>query len=97
VVGVDMTEEQLHKADRLRDQHGLTQTSFRFGHIEQLDLDAGSFDAGEGASSGMREDDAGTALEPSSVEFTPRGCSAAGAELATVLLGLLLASGRRSS
>jgi hypothetical protein len=54
--------------------------------------DAGSFDAGEGA--GVRDaglkDDAGTALEPSPVEFTPRGCSAAGAELATVLLGLLL-------
>jgi ubiquinone/menaquinone biosynthesis C-methylase UbiE len=45
VVGVDMTEEQLHKANRLRDQHGLNQTRFRFGRIEQLDLDDGSFDA----------------------------------------------------
>jgi ubiquinone/menaquinone biosynthesis C-methylase UbiE len=44
VVGVDMTEQQLHKANRLREEHGLSQTSFRFGHIEQLDLEDGSFD-----------------------------------------------------
>lgn len=45
VVGVDMTEEQLHKANRLREQHGMTQASFRFGLIEQLDFEDASFDA----------------------------------------------------
>lgn len=45
VVGVDMTEEQLRKANRLKGEHGLRQTSFRYGHIEQLEAEDGSFDA----------------------------------------------------
>lgn len=58
--------------------------------------DAGLEDAGTAAGSvsdsGVtRPDDGGaTVLEPPLVEFTPRGCSAGGAELATVLIGLLL-------
>jgi arsenite methyltransferase len=45
VVGVDMTDEQLAKADRLRDQHGLAQVSFRSGRIEDLPVENESFDA----------------------------------------------------
>jgi arsenite methyltransferase len=45
VVGVDMTEEQLDKANRLREEHGVSCTSFRFGHIEHLEIEDATFDA----------------------------------------------------
>lgn len=44
VVGLDMTEEQLDKAESLRKQAGFNQVSFTRGHIEQLPFPDGSFD-----------------------------------------------------
>lgn len=44
VVGVDMTPEQLAKAERLRTAHGLDQVEFRAGQIEALPLPDASFD-----------------------------------------------------
>jgi arsenite methyltransferase len=44
VVGIDMTREQLDKADRLRSQAGLDSVEFIEGHIEALPFDSGSFD-----------------------------------------------------
>ena len=45
VVGVDITDEQLKKARRLRDETGLSQVDFVESHIEELPFDDGSFDA----------------------------------------------------
>ena len=45
VTGVDMTEAQVEKAQRLADEHGFHNVSMREGHIENLELDDGSFDA----------------------------------------------------
>jgi ubiquinone/menaquinone biosynthesis C-methylase UbiE len=44
VVGIDMTREQLDKAERLRGEAGLDSVEFVEGHIEALPFDAGSFD-----------------------------------------------------
>lgn len=45
VVGIDMTDAQLEKADRLRAEHDFDQVSFRAGRIEQLPVDDASVDA----------------------------------------------------
>jgi arsenite methyltransferase len=45
VVGVDITDEQLDKAARLRDQHAFAQVELVAAHIEQLPFDDASFDA----------------------------------------------------
>jgi arsenite methyltransferase len=45
VVGLDMTDAQLAKATRLRDEHGVTNVEFREGRIEELPFEADSFDA----------------------------------------------------
>ena|SRR5215211_1250283 len=45
VVGVDMTDEQLAKAARLRDRGGLSQVELVESHIEKLPFDDASFDA----------------------------------------------------
>ena len=45
VVGVDITDEQLKKARRLRDETGLSQVDFVESHIEELPFDDASFDA----------------------------------------------------
>jgi len=45
VTGVDMTDEQLDKAGRLRDAARLAHVSFRKGYIESTGLDAQSCDA----------------------------------------------------
>ena len=45
VVGVDITDEQLAKAARLRDREGLLQVRFVEAHIEELPFDDASFDA----------------------------------------------------
>lgn len=45
VVGVDITDEQLDKAARLRDRAGFSQVQFREAHIEELPFDDASFDA----------------------------------------------------
>ena len=45
VVGVDITDEQLAKAARLRDREGLSQVRFVEAHIEELPFDDASFDA----------------------------------------------------
>jgi arsenite methyltransferase len=45
VVGVDITDEQLDKAARLRDREGFSQVEFVEAHIEELPFDDGSFDA----------------------------------------------------
>jgi len=44
VVGLDMTEEQLDKAESLRKQSGLAQVTFIQGHIEDLPFPDASFD-----------------------------------------------------
>lgn len=44
VTGLDMTDEQLQKADRLRDQYGFSNVSFHKGYIEKLPFDDNSFD-----------------------------------------------------
>ncbi|CCG04184.1 methyltransferase domain-containing protein [Blastococcus saxobsidens] len=44
VVGVDMTDAQLEKAERLRAQHGLGHVTFRSGRIEQLPVEDASVD-----------------------------------------------------
>jgi arsenite methyltransferase len=44
VVGVDMTPEQLDKAESLRARAGFDQVEFVSAHIEQLPFDAESFD-----------------------------------------------------
>jgi arsenite methyltransferase len=45
VVGLDMTDAQLAKAGRLRDEHGVDHVTFQEGRIEQLPFDDASFDA----------------------------------------------------
>jgi SAM-dependent methyltransferase len=45
VVGVDITDEQLDKAARLRDREGFSQVQFAEAHIEELPFDDASFDA----------------------------------------------------
>jgi ubiquinone/menaquinone biosynthesis C-methylase UbiE len=45
VVGVDITDEQLAKAARLRDRDGFEQVEFVESHIEQLPFEDASFDA----------------------------------------------------
>ena len=45
VVGVDITDEQLAKAARLRDREGFSQVRFVEAHIEDLPFDDASFDA----------------------------------------------------
>ena len=45
VVGVDITDDQLDKAARLRDTRGLPQVQFVEAHIEELPFDDASFDA----------------------------------------------------
>ncbi len=45
VVGVDITDAQLAKASRLRDQAGLSQVELVEAHIEELPFDDASFDA----------------------------------------------------
>jgi ubiquinone/menaquinone biosynthesis C-methylase UbiE len=44
VVGLDMTDEQLTKAERLRKQHGIDNTKFVKGYIEQLPFENHHFD-----------------------------------------------------
>ncbi|MHA7298360.1 methyltransferase domain-containing protein [Pseudarthrobacter sp. MDT3-1] len=44
VVGLDMTEEQLEKADGLRKEGGFPQVAFAHGYIEELPFDDASFD-----------------------------------------------------
>ncbi len=44
VAGIDMTDAQLDKAERLRAAHGFDHVSFRHGRIEQLPFDDASFD-----------------------------------------------------
>jgi SAM-dependent methyltransferase len=45
VAGVDITDEQLGKATRLRDRDGLSQVDFVEAHIEELPFEDASFDA----------------------------------------------------
>jgi SAM-dependent methyltransferase len=45
VAGVDITDEQLAKAQRIRDREGLSQVELVEARIEQLPFDDGSFDA----------------------------------------------------
>lgn len=45
VVGVDMTEAQLDKAERLREANGINNVTFRSGLIQELPYPDGSFDA----------------------------------------------------
>jgi arsenite methyltransferase len=45
VVGLDITDEQLDKAARLRDREGLSQVELVEAHIEELPFDDASFDA----------------------------------------------------
>ncbi|XVH32027.1 methyltransferase domain-containing protein [Haloferacaceae archaeon DSL9] len=44
VTGVDMTDEQLEKARRLRDETGVENVRFEKGYIEDLPFENGSFD-----------------------------------------------------
>ena len=44
VVGIDMTNEQLEKANRLRDTYGFENVTFKKAYIEDTDLDSGSVD-----------------------------------------------------
>ena len=44
VIGVDFTSEQLAKGRRLGTEHGLGQTEFREGRIEELPIDDASVD-----------------------------------------------------
>lgn len=44
VVGVDMTDAQLQKAERLAKANGFENVSYRKGYIEETGLDAGAFD-----------------------------------------------------
>lgn len=44
VIGVDMTDEQLAKAERLRDRDGFSNVTFRKGYIEETSLPVGNAD-----------------------------------------------------
>jgi arsenite methyltransferase len=45
VVGVDLTDAQLDKAERLRERHGFAQVEFVEAHIEKLPFEDARFDA----------------------------------------------------
>jgi ubiquinone/menaquinone biosynthesis C-methylase UbiE len=45
VVGLDMTDEQLDKAEALRREHGFDNVTFAKGYIEELPFEDGRFDA----------------------------------------------------
>jgi ubiquinone/menaquinone biosynthesis C-methylase UbiE len=45
VIGIDMTDEQLAKAERLRDAGGFPQVAYRKGYIESTGLEDGACDA----------------------------------------------------
>ena len=45
VIGIDMTDEQLEKSSRLRDEAGFGQVTFRKSYIEELPIMSGSIDA----------------------------------------------------
>ena len=45
VVGVDITDEQIEKASRLRDRDGFGQVEFVEAHVEDLPFDDATFDA----------------------------------------------------
>jgi len=45
VIGVDMTEAQLRKAERLRDEYGVANVTFEAGLAEALPVEDGSVDA----------------------------------------------------
>jgi arsenite methyltransferase len=44
VIGVDMTDAQREKAERLRDRAGLRQVEYRKGYIEELPVESGTAD-----------------------------------------------------
>jgi len=44
VIGVDMTDEQLAKAERLRSQRGFANVSYRKGYIEETGIESGTAD-----------------------------------------------------
>ena len=44
VAGLDMTDEQLQKAERLRDQYGFANVGFHKGYLEKLPFENNSFD-----------------------------------------------------
>lgn len=44
VLGIDMTDAQLDKADRLRAEHGFDQVAFRAGRIEELPVEDSTVD-----------------------------------------------------
>lgn len=44
VIGLDMTDAQLEKAERLRTEHGIDHVTLQRGRIEQLPFDDASFD-----------------------------------------------------
>src|SRR5437588_3972921 len=44
VTGLDMTDEQLQKAERLRDQYGFSNVSFQKGYLEFLPFPDSTFD-----------------------------------------------------
>jgi arsenite methyltransferase len=44
VIGIDMTDAQLAKADQLAREQGFANVEFRAGHIEQPPVDDGTFD-----------------------------------------------------
>ena len=69
VIGVDMTEEQLAKAERLRDAAGFDNVTFRKGYIEATGLANASCDAI--ISNGVIN------LAPDKEQRLPRGCSPA--------------------
>jgi ubiquinone/menaquinone biosynthesis C-methylase UbiE len=45
VIGVDMTDEQLAKANRLRDRYGFANVTYLKGYIEKVPVPSGSVDA----------------------------------------------------
>ena len=44
VIGIDMTDRQLEKADSLRRRQGIGQLAFRKGYLEELPVESGSVD-----------------------------------------------------
>jgi ubiquinone/menaquinone biosynthesis C-methylase UbiE len=44
VIGIDMTDAQLEKAERLREEGGFGNVSFRRGYVEELPVDDGAVD-----------------------------------------------------
>mgnify|MGYP000085450245 FL=1 len=45
IIGIDMTDEQLEKSSRLRDEVGFSQVTFRKSYIEELPIMSNSVDA----------------------------------------------------